>query len=106
MNLFVDVFDGKYLIESISRTRFPHATYPFAVGDEIVAINGKTPADITASISKFISSGNPRARLRLAADYLFYRHRRNIRTHLDQARSSPHRCQSPSPASAVSKDFP
>lgn len=73
MNLFVDVFDAKYLIESISRTRFPLATYPFAVGDEIVAIDGKTPAEITASISKFISSGNPRARLRLAADYLFYR---------------------------------
>jgi len=73
INLFVDVYDGKFLLDSINRTSFPIAAYPFAVGDEIVAIDGKTPADITASISKYLSSGNPRATLRSAADYLFYR---------------------------------
>ena len=73
IDLSVDIFDEKYLIESISRTSLPIANYPFAIGDEIVSIDGKTPAELTAWISKFISSGNPRATLRSAADYLFYR---------------------------------
>ena len=73
MNLFVDVYDGNFLLDSISRSSFPIASYPFAVGDEIVAIDGKPAAEVVASISKYLSSANPRATLRSAADYLFYR---------------------------------
>ena len=36
----VDIYDGKVLIDSISRTLLPQAQYPFGIGDELVALDG------------------------------------------------------------------
>jgi len=69
----VDIFDGKYLIEGINRASLPLASYPFVVGDEIVSIDGKTPEELVAWMTKFQGNGNERAGKRQAAAYLFTR---------------------------------
>src|SRR6516162_10127362 len=45
IGMTVDVYDGKVLIDSISRTALPTATYPFQVGDELVSVDGVSAND-------------------------------------------------------------
>ena len=37
----VDIYDGKVLIDSISRAQLPRTDYPFNTGDELVSVDGK-----------------------------------------------------------------
>lgn len=69
----VDIFDGKFLIEAVNRAQFPAARYPFTTGDEIVSIDGKTPDELVAWMSKYVAFANERATRRYAADNLFFR---------------------------------
>jgi len=78
INIRVDIFDGKYLIEAVNRAQFPVARYPFTAGDEIVSIDGKTPAELVAWMSKYFAFANERATRRLAADNLFFRAQQNF----------------------------
>src|SRR5689334_18716172 len=41
LNFSVDLYDGKLLVDSINRTRLPASEYPFAVGYELVSIDGE-----------------------------------------------------------------
>ena len=43
LNIQVDIYDGRVLIDNINRSRLPAATYPFQIGDELVSVDGKTP---------------------------------------------------------------
>lgn len=63
----VDIYDGKVLIDSISRTLLPQAQYPFGIGDELVALDGEPVEGLIASFRKLTSGGNPRSRDRVAA---------------------------------------
>jgi C-terminal processing protease CtpA/Prc len=38
----VDIYDGKVLVDSITRSRLPAATYPFQIGDELVSVDGRS----------------------------------------------------------------
>ena len=41
LGITVDIYDGKVLIDSINRTALLVADYPFAIGDELVSLDGK-----------------------------------------------------------------
>lgn len=62
--LTLDLYDGKPVIELIDRTLLPAATYPFAVGDEIVSVDGKPALEIARELAPLRGWGNPRAALR------------------------------------------
>src|SRR5437764_5955461 len=55
----VDISDGKVTIESITRSLLPVATYPFAVGDEIVSIDGTDVEQLLNDFAKYSTWANP-----------------------------------------------
>lgn len=69
----VDVFDGKYLIDALSRAQLPLAQYPFVVGDEVISIDGRPANELVEEFMKLEGFGNPIATRRLAASRLFQR---------------------------------
>ena len=66
--LFADLYDGKVLVELINRARYPAASTPFDIGDEIVSIDGRPTAALLDEMVKTQGYGNPRGARRLAAD--------------------------------------
>src|SRR6266404_3967200 len=62
-----DVYDGKVLIETITRSALPLATYPFEVGDEIVSVDGKSADQLLGEFAKYATYANPISTRRLAA---------------------------------------
>jgi len=69
----VDLYDGKALIDSISRGDLPASMYPFEIGDEIVSVDGEPALAWVSRISRQQSFANERATQRWALDQLFYR---------------------------------
>ena len=70
----VDIYDGRVLVEAISRVTFPLATAPILRGDEIVSLDGKPVAEIMEGLERYAGSlANPRGARRSAADFLFFR---------------------------------
>lgn len=69
MHMDGDIYDGKFLIDYIDRTYLPRAKYPFAVGDELVSVDGTPVADLLKSLAPYAVNGssNPTSRQRLAA---------------------------------------
>ena len=68
MPLTADVYDGKVLIESITRSSLPLNAFPFVVGDEIVSVDGKDVAQLLNDYAKYASlKGNPLSTRRFAA---------------------------------------
>ncbi len=65
-----DIYDGRVLVDSISRSSLPASRYPFEVGDELVSIDGQTPAEFIKTVNRFQSYGNPRSTDRWSASYL------------------------------------
>jgi hypothetical protein len=63
----VDVYDGKVLIESINRALLPVSSYPFAVGDELISIDGKDMEQLLQDNAKYAAVENPISTRRLAA---------------------------------------
>jgi hypothetical protein len=74
----VDIYDGKVLIDSISRSLLPQAQYPFGVGDELVALDGEPVQSLIASFRKLTSAGNPRSRDRISAFKISIRSQVNL----------------------------
>lgn len=69
----VDIYDGKYLIETIFRGVLPISRYPFEVGDELVSIDGKPAAEINAGFAKISAYANKRSTDRWNAQFLTFR---------------------------------
>lgn len=67
LSIGLDIYDGKVLIETINRTRLPAARFPFAVGDELVSVDGVEAAKLLEDFAKYAIQGNPRSTRRLAA---------------------------------------
>lgn len=63
----VDVYEGKVLIDSINRDRLPEDRYPFQIGDELVAVDGKKTEDLLREYQNYWVAGNPRSTARFAA---------------------------------------
>src|SRR5205807_8724453 len=66
----VDIYDGALLIDTINRTLLPAARYPFAIGDELVSIDGEDAQVLTDKLAKYVPQGNPRAARRQGAQRL------------------------------------
>jgi hypothetical protein len=73
LGFYVDIYEGKPLIYSLSRTRLPAKTYPFEIGDELVSIDGKSAGELLEAFAKYNIGGNPRSTRRFAAESLTYR---------------------------------
>ncbi len=69
----VDVYDGKVLIETITRSLLPLATFPFQIGDEIISIDGKDTDQALKDFAKYAAYANPISTRRLAATRLVSR---------------------------------
>jgi hypothetical protein len=66
--LSVDIYDGKVLIDAIDRTVLDPQRYPFAIGDEVVSLDGVTAADWITALGPYSGGkSNPAARARRAA---------------------------------------
>jgi hypothetical protein len=63
----VDVYDGKLLVDSISRSRLPSRDYPIVFGDELVSGDGKSAEDWIRDNWKYSISANDRSTRRVAA---------------------------------------
>jgi len=71
-----DIYSGKVLIDGIDRTVLDPATYPFSIGDELLAVDGKSVADWVAVLGAYSvnGSGNPVSRNRLAVAIILDRY--------------------------------
>jgi hypothetical protein len=70
----VDLYDGKALIDSRDGDLLPARYYPFQLGDELLTLDGKSPSEWIALLSKYVSGGNPRTVKRLAAELITNRY--------------------------------
>jgi hypothetical protein len=70
LNIGLDIYDGKVLIEAINRTRLPLARFPFVIGDEVVSVDGVAVEAVIENLSKFVRQANPRSTRRFAAAYI------------------------------------
>jgi hypothetical protein len=73
LNFGVDVYDGKLLVDTITRTRLPAAEFPFLIGYELVSIDGTNAQLILDSLLQYEIAANPRSTRRLAAQLLTIR---------------------------------
>ena len=76
IELNADLYDGKVLLDFVSRSVFPVADYPFQVGDEVISIDGRPAMVLVEDFRRFIGAANERAARREAATYLFFRPQR------------------------------
>ena len=73
LGFYVDIYDGKVLIETIVRSRLPVASYPFVIGDELVSLDGKPVEEILNELGPQQSYANPRTTRRASADAITFR---------------------------------
>lgn len=66
----VDIYDGKFLIDTIDRRALPAERFAFATGDELVSIDGEAAGTLAARYLPLVSYANPGGRRRLAAAML------------------------------------
>ena len=66
----VDIYDGKVLIDNITRALLPLTAYPFQIGDELVSVDGRAVEDWITEFSQFRSAANTRSTRRFAAGYI------------------------------------
>ncbi len=63
----VDIYDGKVLVDSITRSRLPLTDFPFQIGDEVVSVDGKSAETLIQDFSKYSVFANTRSTRRNAA---------------------------------------
>jgi len=73
LGVYVDIAEGKVLIEGIVRSRYPVATFPFQIGDELVSLDGRPVDEIINELVKLRSLANPVTTRRAAADAVTFR---------------------------------
>ncbi|MCS7023620.1 MAG: S41 family peptidase [Bryobacteraceae bacterium] len=73
LGILTDIYDGRVLIDSINRARYPAQQYPFQIGDELLSIDGKPVDLILDELSALRSMGNPVTTRRYAAQVLTQR---------------------------------
>lgn len=55
----VKSINGKYIITSVDEDRLSRKAFPINVGDELIAFDGKNPAEIIEELKKELPSSNP-----------------------------------------------
>lgn len=61
------------LIDSITRSLLPAATFPFEVGDEVLSVDGVPVSDLVAKFKPFVSAASWDSGLRRAVSYISLR---------------------------------
>ncbi len=69
----VDLYEGKALIDSISRTTLPMSRFEAQIGDELVSIDGRPVMTLIGELKKYYVAANPRSTNRLTAGLLTFR---------------------------------
>lgn len=72
LNFGVDIYDGKLLVDSINRSRLPASEFQFAIGYELVSIDGQDANKLLDGLLKYDIAANPRSTRRLAAGLLTF----------------------------------
>ncbi len=62
-----DIYEGKVLIDQISRSLLPSRDYPLVIGDELVSVDGKSTEDWIRDNWKYAVAANDRSTRRVAA---------------------------------------
>lgn len=70
LNFWVDIYDGKLLVDFISRGRLPASEFPFVNGYELVSIDGVDAQKMLDGLLRYQIAANPRSTRRLAAQLL------------------------------------
>ncbi len=73
LGMWVDLYDGKVLVEAVDRIRYPSSTFPIRIGDEVVSMDGVAVDELIRDLSKYRGFGNPRGTMRIATDGLTHR---------------------------------
>jgi hypothetical protein len=73
LNFFVDIYDGKLLVDSINRLRLPASEFGFVNGYELVSIDGQDSQKQLDGLLRYEIAANPRSTRRLAAQLLTIR---------------------------------
>jgi hypothetical protein len=73
LNFVVDIYDGKLLVDSINRSRVPASEFQFAIGYELVSIDGQDANKLLDGLLKYNVAANPRSTRRLSAAFLTFR---------------------------------
>lgn len=68
-----DLVNGKILITGIDRAKLSEEKFNFAVGDEVVSVEGKTASAFLDEMSAYIPDGNLLSQRRTAAWLVFFR---------------------------------
>jgi hypothetical protein len=88
MPIDVDLYDGRLLVERVNTQAFPPAQFPLAIGDEVIAIDGRPALDILRQdLMPFQGFAFERQKLRFAASTLFLR----LQSRLPRAAETPAR---------------
>ncbi|MBI4905021.1 MAG: PDZ domain-containing protein [Acidobacteria bacterium] len=69
----VDLYDGKPLVESIDKEILDPGALAFAVGDELVSIDGRPAGEMIDELKRFLGDGNATSARRLGAFFLTLR---------------------------------
>jgi hypothetical protein len=73
-----DVYDGVLLIDSINRTTLPAKNYPFAIGDQLLSVDGRDAGPLLQDLAVYAALGNPIAAKRQAASRITSRYQSNM----------------------------
>ncbi len=71
--LWLDIYDGKVLLEQWNPLTYPRADFDWQVGYELISLDSKPTAELLDEFVKYRGFGNPRAARRLAADLIAFR---------------------------------
>jgi len=61
-----DLYDGRALVDSIDRSQLPASEYPFAIGDELLSVDGIPVAEWIERLRKYSIAANARSTARNA----------------------------------------
>jgi hypothetical protein len=73
--------EGRYYLTHIDREKLPKEVFPFQMGDEVVALDGRTTADAVKAIAGAMTSNTAQTDMRMAE--LFLTNRRRARGDTD-----------------------
>ncbi|HEY6844275.1 MAG TPA: S41 family peptidase, partial [Thermoanaerobaculia bacterium] len=68
-----DIYDGKLLVDTISRSALPASKFPFQIGYELVSIDGTDAQQLLNSMLQYGIAANPRSTARISATWLTLR---------------------------------
>jgi hypothetical protein len=69
----LDIFDGKPMVDAVSRAALPPARFPLDIGWEVVSIDGEPAETLLERYAAFVYRANDRSRRRAAAQFLSFR---------------------------------